>query len=97
RSGSASNILRGLIAFLISLLGTLLLRNEPARPWGVLLLITAAVLTVITWGRQPWLPAFARHPIPVVPSLHRSRSFYLCGVISAILLALLAGLPYLSA
>ena len=51
----------GPIVYLIALLGTLLLANESARPWAVLLLIASAVLAVVLWGRQNWIPRF--HPI----------------------------------
>jgi 4-amino-4-deoxy-L-arabinose transferase-like glycosyltransferase len=97
RAGSDANILRGLIAFLISLLGTLLLGDDVARPWGVLLLITAAVLTVIIWGRQPWIPAFAVEPVSRLPSSSGLRSFYLFGATGAFLIVLVADLRYLTA
>ncbi len=91
------NIWGGLIAFLGSLLGTLLLQNEPARPWAVLLLIGAAVLAVIVWGRQKWIPAFPRQPVAPTADLDRSRFFCLLGAASALLLALAADLRYLAA
>ena len=40
-----SNLCWGLLAYLFSLVGTLLLASEPARPWAMLLLIGAAVAT----------------------------------------------------
>lgn len=92
-----SNLWCGLLAFSASLLGILLLADEPARPWAVLLLIGAAVLAVIIWGRQEWIPAFPRHSIARIPNLDRRRFFYLFGVVSAFLLALAAGLRYLAA
>lgn len=91
-----SNLWCGLIAFLASLVGTLLLANERARPWAVSLLIGAAVLAVIIWGRQKWIPAFPRHPIVRIPNLDRSRFLYLFGVVSVFLLALAADLRYLA-
>jgi len=48
----------GPIVYLIALLGTWLLANESARPWAVLLLVAAAMLAVVLWGRQNWIPAF---------------------------------------
>ncbi len=42
----------GLAAYLASLLGTLLLSNELARPWAVLILAGTALLAVIVWERQ---------------------------------------------
>jgi 4-amino-4-deoxy-L-arabinose transferase-like glycosyltransferase len=92
---SCSNLWCGLITFFASLAGTLLLRNEPAHPWAVLLLICAAVLAVIVWGQQEWIPAFPGDPVAGVPSAYRSHFFYLVGAVSAFLLALAADLHYL--
>jgi 4-amino-4-deoxy-L-arabinose transferase-like glycosyltransferase len=49
----------GPVVYLISLLGTLLLTNEHAQRWAILLIIAAAVLAVRLWGRQKWIPAFS--------------------------------------
>jgi hypothetical protein len=65
----------GLIAYLASLAGTLLLPNELVRPWAVLLLIVAAVLAVIAWRRQEWVPAFPRYPISHLTNLNRKPFF----------------------
>jgi 4-amino-4-deoxy-L-arabinose transferase-like glycosyltransferase len=92
---SCSNLWCGLITFFASLAGTLLLRNEPAHPWAVLLLICAAVLAVIVWGQQEWIPAFPGDPVAGVPSAYRSHFFYLVGAVSAFLLALAADFHYL--
>jgi hypothetical protein len=92
------NVCYGLIAYIASLLGTLLLANELARPWAVFMLISAAALGVITWGRQEWIPAFPlRYSINAISGFNRSRLFYLLGVISAILVGLGADLRYLAA
>lgn len=92
---SCSNLWCGLITFFASLAGTLLLRNEPAHPWAVLLLICAAVLAVIVWGQQEWIPAFPGDPVAGVLSAYRSHFFYLVGAVSAFLLALAANFHYL--
>ncbi len=86
----------GPIVYFIALLGTWLLANESARLWAVLLLITSAVLAVVLWGRQNWIPAFpsdATTPTDV----KRSRLFYLFGVTIAMLLVLAADLRYAAA
>ena len=93
---SLSNLSYGSIAYLVSLLGTLLLPNELTRFWAVLLLIGAAVLAVFAWRRQKWTPAFPEHSVTPIPSLHRSR-LYLLGMITAFLLVLAADLRYLAA
>jgi Dolichyl-phosphate-mannose-protein mannosyltransferase len=90
------NLWFGLLAFAASLLGILLLANEPARPWAVSLLIGSAVMAVIIWGRQEWVLAFPRHPIARISNLDRRRFFYLLGVVSAFLLAVAAGVRYLA-
>jgi hypothetical protein len=92
-----SNLWCGLIAFSASLLGTVLLANEAARPWPMLLLISAAVLAVIIWRRQEWIPAFPRHRVARTSNLDHSRFFYFFGIAGALLLALVADLRYLAA
>jgi Dolichyl-phosphate-mannose-protein mannosyltransferase len=87
----------GLIAYLASLIGTLLLANERARPWAVFLLIGAAVLALIVWGQQEWMPAFPRYPITGITNFNRSRLFYLVGAIIAVSVVLAADLRYLAA
>lgn len=91
-----SNLSYGSIAYLVSLLGTLLLPNELTRPWAVLLLIGAAVLAVFAWRRQKWTPAFLEHSVTRTPSLHRS-CLYLLGMLTTFLLVLAADLRYLAA
>ena len=93
---SLSNLSYGAIAYLVSLLGTLLLPSELNRFWGVLLLIGAAVLAVFAWRRQKWTPAFPEHSVTRIPSLLRSR-LYLLGMLTAVLLVLAAALRYLAA
>jgi 4-amino-4-deoxy-L-arabinose transferase-like glycosyltransferase len=93
---SLSNLSYGSIAYLVSLLGTLLLPSELTRPWAVLLLIGAAVLAVFAWRRQKWTPAFPEDSVTPIPSLLRSR-LYLLGMLTAFLLVLAADLRYLAA
>jgi 4-amino-4-deoxy-L-arabinose transferase-like glycosyltransferase len=81
----------GLIVYLIALLGTLLLVNESARLWAVLLLVASAVLAVVLWGRQNWISAFPSDVSARTP-VNRSRLFYLFGITSAMLLVLAADL-----
>jgi 4-amino-4-deoxy-L-arabinose transferase-like glycosyltransferase len=91
-----SRIWAGPIVYLLALLGTLLLANERARPWAVLLLIIAATLATRLWGRQDWISAFpfdAASPKRV----NRSRSFYLFGVTGAMLLGIAADIHYATA
>jgi 4-amino-4-deoxy-L-arabinose transferase-like glycosyltransferase len=86
----------GPIVYFIALLGTWLLANESARLWAVWLLITSAVLAVVLWGRQNWIPAFpsgATAPTEV----NGNRLFYLLGVTIAMLLVLAADLRYVAA
>jgi hypothetical protein len=82
---------------LASLIGTLLLANERARSWAVFLLIGAAVLALIVWGQQEWMPAFPRYPITGITNFNRSRLFYLVGAIIAVSVVLAADLRYLAA
>ena len=91
------NLSWGLIAYLASLIGTLLLANERARPWAVFLLIGAAVLALIVWGQQEWMPAFPRYPTTRITNFNRSRLFYLIGAIIAVSVVLAADLRYLAA
>jgi 4-amino-4-deoxy-L-arabinose transferase-like glycosyltransferase len=85
----------GLIVYLIALLGTWLLANESARPWAVSLLIASAVLGVVLWGRQNWIPAFPSDAAGI--RVNRSGLFYLLGVTVAVLLVLAADLRYAAA
>ena len=83
----------GLIVYLIALLGTLLLANESARLWAVLLLVASAVLAVVLWDRQNWIPAFSSDATTPA-GVYRRRLFYLLGVTIAMLLVLVADLRY---
>jgi 4-amino-4-deoxy-L-arabinose transferase-like glycosyltransferase len=93
---SLSNLSYGSIAYLVSLLGTLLLPSELTRPWAVLLLISAALLAVFAWRRQKWTPAFQEHSVTRIRSLFPS-GVYLLGMLSAFLVVLAADLRYLAA
>jgi 4-amino-4-deoxy-L-arabinose transferase-like glycosyltransferase len=91
-----SNLSYGSIAYLVSLLGTLLLPNELTRFWALLLLVGAAGLAVFAWRQQKWIPAFSEHSVTPVSSLRRSR-LCLVGMLTAFLLVLAADLRYLAA
>ena len=87
-TGSAdSRIWPGILAYILSLLGTLLLGITQARLYAGLLLIGAGVLAVIIWGRVRWSAPFAL----AAPSIAspRGRLVYLIGIgaIGSILLA----------
>src|SRR6478736_791256 len=84
----------GIASFSASLVGSLLLVNEAARPWAVLFLVTAAVLSVIGWGRQRWVPAFGSYSLTQTPT--RTRTRYWIGLTSAFVFILGAGLRYLT-
>jgi hypothetical protein len=84
----------GLVAYSISLLGTLLLANASARPWAVLLLISAAVLAVTLWGRQKWIPAFPSYDPTETVGTNPSRFVCLFGLLTAFGLVLAADLRY---
>ncbi len=86
----------GPLVYLVALLGTLLLPNERARTWAVLLLITSAMLAVALWGRQNWSPAFSSDTTARTPA-NRSQLFYLFGVGTAMLLVLAADLRHAAA
>jgi 4-amino-4-deoxy-L-arabinose transferase-like glycosyltransferase len=92
-----SKLWYGLIAYLASLAGTVLLANELDRPWAVSLLISAAVLAVIVWGPQEWITAFPHYPVPRATFFKRSRIFHRFGLLSAFLIALAGDLRYLAA
>jgi 4-amino-4-deoxy-L-arabinose transferase-like glycosyltransferase len=55
---SARGVWLGTIAFAVSVVGTELLRLEPLRVLGVLLLVGAAVLAVVAWRETQWSSAF---------------------------------------
>jgi 4-amino-4-deoxy-L-arabinose transferase-like glycosyltransferase len=83
------------IVYSISLLGTLLLANERIRTWAVLLLIAAAVLAVLLWRRQKWIPAFPPDNVNIRRANDkRRRFFYLLGLVTAFVVVLAADLCY---
>ena len=85
----------GSIVYSISLLGTLLLANERVRPWAVLLLMAAAVLAVLLWRRQKWIPAFPPDNVSIRRANDkRRRFFYLLGLVAAFVVVLAADLCY---
>lgn len=85
----------GSIVYLISLVGTLLLANERARHWAVLLLIAAAVLAVLLWGRQKWIIAFS-NDVNVSTAVNRSRFSHWTALAVAVLFVLAADLRYVA-
>ncbi len=88
----------GSIVYSISLLGTLLLANERVRAWAVLLLMAAAVLAVLLWRRQKWIPAFPPDDVSTRRANDkRRRFFYLLGLVTAFVVVLAADLCYSAA
>ena len=73
-----SRIWPGILAYLLSLLGTLLLGIAQARLYAALLLIGAGVLAVIIWGRLGWSAPFALAALSI--PLPRKRLIYLAGI-----------------
>ena len=96
RAPYRASFLAGSIVYSISLLGTLLLANERARRWAVLLLIAAAVVAVLLWGGQKWIPAFS-NDVSNPTAVNRSSFFCLAGLGASVLLVLTADLRYLAA
>ena len=96
RSLYCPNLWGGLIVYLISLLATLLLASEPGRPWAITLLAAAAVLAVVLWGHQKWIPTFPPHPTTRIGNANRKHLFYLLGVTGALTLVLAADLRYVA-
>lgn len=96
RAPCGPRVWAGPIVYLIALLGTWLLADESARPWAVLLLIAAAMLAVVLWGRQDWISTFPSNATART-RVNRSRLFYLIGVTIAMLLVLAADLRYAAA
>ena len=92
----SSKLWYGLVAYLASVGGTVLLASELDRPWAVLLLISAAVLAVIVWGRQEWIPAFPRYPVTRVTFFKHSSFIHWFVLLSAFLVALAGDLRYLA-
>src|SRR6267142_4251265 len=92
----APRVWAGAIVYLIALLGTWLLANESGRLWAVLVLVAAAMMAVVQWGRQNWIPAFPSDATART-RVNRSRLFYLFGVTIAMLLVLAADLRYSAA
>ena len=96
RASYGARVWAGLIVYLIALLGTLLLANESARSWAVLLLVVSAVLAVVLWGRRNWVSAFPSDATAPT-GVYRRRLFYLLGVTIVMLLVLAADLRYAAA
>jgi 4-amino-4-deoxy-L-arabinose transferase-like glycosyltransferase len=96
RAPCGPRVWAGPFVYLIALIGVLLLANDSARPWAVLLLVAATVLAVVLWGRQNWTSAFPSDATART-RVNRSRSFYLLGVAIAMLLVLAADLRHAAA
>ena len=86
-----SRVWPGILAYLLSLLGTFLLGVAQARPYAGLLLIGAGVLAVIMLGQARWPPQFGL--AAPFTSLPRERLVYLAGI-GAIWLLLLGANAY---
>jgi len=90
----------GLVAFAISLFGTELLGRDRLRLLAVLLVVFAAVLSVIAWGNSRWLPAFPtdEEAWPAdAKLLARRRRFALVILSAAVLLCVLSHLAFFAA
>jgi 4-amino-4-deoxy-L-arabinose transferase-like glycosyltransferase len=72
-----SRVWPGVLAYLLSLLGTFLLGIAQARPYAAFLLVGAGVLAVIIWGRVKWSAPFALIALSTRP---RGRLAYVAGI-----------------
>src|SRR5437868_3192788 len=90
RSGY-TGIWSGILAYLLSLFGTLMLGITQARLYAALLLVGSGLLAVIIWGRIKWSAPFA--PTAGSISLPRERLVYLAGI-GAIAMVLLGANAY---
>jgi 4-amino-4-deoxy-L-arabinose transferase-like glycosyltransferase len=98
--GQACSVWLGAVAFVLSLLGTGLLRREPLRPWAVVLLLVAGVISVLAWSDARWSPPFPadRGAKLAVAHLQTWRSrFALATLASAVLLSALSHVAFLAA
>jgi hypothetical protein len=82
----------GVLAYLLALFGTLMLAPESMRFIGVALLFVAAILGVLIWGRQSWIPAFPQDAPWQSRPFVREHAWPLAGVASAGILLLAADL-----
>ena len=87
---ASSRVWPGILAYLLSLLGTFLLGIAPARPYAVWLLVGVGVLAVIVWGHVRWSVPFAPAESPI--SLSRERLAFLAGIGAIGLLLLCANI-----
>src|ERR1041384_5615682 len=87
----------GPVAFVLSLLGTELLRSESLRPWAVLLLLAAGLLAVVAWSDARWSLSFpADQATEARLQTWRSRSA-LATLVGAVLLSSLSHIAFLVA
>ena len=82
----------GVAAFLMSLLGTLMLRSEQLYLYAAILLIAAGAMSVAIWRGQRWPAAFPPGSAPLIWRGKHLWSF--APMVGAGLLALLADLSY---
>jgi 4-amino-4-deoxy-L-arabinose transferase-like glycosyltransferase len=84
----------GAASVALSILGTLLLPDESARLWGVLLILVACAAALLAWGGQRWpdlLPAYvAPTTAPTPQTLRRILTVPLLGFAASALLILVA-------
>ncbi len=73
RSSAASKVWPGVLVYLISLTGTLLLKVDQARFYAVALLFVAATLAVIIWGHLCWTAIFVADVLPTNRRYWESR------------------------
>jgi 4-amino-4-deoxy-L-arabinose transferase-like glycosyltransferase len=64
RSLASLGVWPGIVLYLVSLAGTLLLQSESLRLCAVLLLLAAGILAVVLWGGQAWAASFAPRILP---------------------------------
>src|SRR5262245_52922146 len=57
RARGANGLWLGTVAYALALAGTLLLKDEPGRGWGVLMLLVGGLLAVAAWHDVPLPPA----------------------------------------
>lgn len=88
----------GIAAGLLSLSGTLLLAEDSARIWSVLLLAAGCVLAILAWGGQKWPVVFAASREASEEGARLDRRCFLClaGFAGAGLLALSADVQFLA-
>jgi 4-amino-4-deoxy-L-arabinose transferase-like glycosyltransferase len=82
------------LAYLLALAGTLALAPQGIRFIGAGLLIVAAVLAVLAWGRQSWIPAFPKERPGEAQAPRITMSWPVVGVVAAGIALLAADFAY---